>query len=870
MGDMRISPINQNNDNNKKINMANLCCTGVTECDHIITIGYLKSFVGTDAHSSTNDTPLSVSSQDDTYCPTYGELINGIFIQTWKEGGTPNGDRDGIVVGGSYDDSQLVMKKDLSIKYTRFKSFSISASPAIISECGGSSTLSYSHKYTRYEKNHTNNCEDTDITSVEVNDTSNNEVSWNAGAYGSISYPTYSIGKNGTVSASSRSTTINGSVTFRGNTHNDTLVLTQNSLTGDYTSFYRHNSVISSYDSVSVSPWDFGCEGGRWYATGYYTTHEFDVYRWVDSCGTVYNDITTNKNETYKSHTESYDWGDVDSIDCSSLSEDYSHRETVYYHGKSDWWRQECKTCSGCVDYTVYDYEDKVVDCSAGSVDVPYTYTSYTASVDSSGNCSYTEKDRGSGSYNVTWDCDTEGGQIDDHVTVTGAPCCSVCSCADLSIDSNSETWEYNDTSTKEITVSSSSCISNISVNSLSYFNVRLGNGKVTVSPKGENTSDAAYVEDALISYSADSNECEKTIKLTQKANSCTPTTCTCYKPTQATLKSGSSIGSGQTSAEVQWSYTAITWTTNAACQVSSSQTVGVSSNTVTGIAVNNTCGDIVRSGSFIWSGYKACGSNDECTNNDAVIYWSVIQDRGKSETDPECTGCHCSGLTIGSTPSAWGCSETSSKNVPYTADTCLTDLNISVTGANSDKFIVLLDTSNSQISITPVGTNVTSNAYTATVALSYKANGTSCDAKTFTLTQNCGSECQCNCSGLTIGSAPSAWGCNETNEKCVPYTADTCLTDLIVSVTGANSDKFTASLDTSNSQICVAPVGTNVSQNAYTATVTLSYKANGTSCDAKTFTLTQNSGSECQCKIVIIEDDTDGCKGGKVTFGIM
>ena len=122
----------------------------------------------------------------------------------------------------------------------------------------------------------------------------------------------------------------------------------------------------------------------------------------------------------------------------------------------------------------------------------------------------------------------------------------------------------------------------------------------------------------------------------------------------------------------------------------------------------------------------------------------------------------------------------------------------------------------------------------------------------------------------MTIGSTPSAWGCSETNEKCVPYTADTCLTDLRVSVTGANSDKFTVLLDTSNSQISITPVGTNVTSNAYNATVTLSYKANGTSCDAKTFPVTQNSGSECQCKIVIIEDDTDGCKGGKVTFGIM
>ena len=144
--------------------MANLCCTGVTECDHIVTIGYLKSFIGTDVHSSLNDTVLSVNSQDDTYCPTYAELTGGTLIQNHSNGVTPNGDVDGIIVNGSYASNQGVMERDLSMAYTRFKRLSIGASQTTISECGGNSTLSYTHLYTRYTKSHTDDCERTSTT----------------------------------------------------------------------------------------------------------------------------------------------------------------------------------------------------------------------------------------------------------------------------------------------------------------------------------------------------------------------------------------------------------------------------------------------------------------------------------------------------------------------------------------------------------------------------------------------------------------------------------------------------------------------------------------------------------------------------------
>ena len=413
--------------------MANICCTGVTECDHIITILYYESFIGTEIHSSSNDSVLSVNNSDDTYCPTYGELTGGSLIQNYQQGSTPNSDRDGIIVGGSYSSNQCVREGDLSMSYTRFKSFTISVSPTTISECGGSATLSFSHKYTRYTKTHASGCESTTVSSSEASDTAANEVTWNSVTHGSISYPTYSIGKNGSVSASSRSDTVSAYVVFRGSTKNsNSVTVTQNALTGDYYYWKDGSSAYTEYDQYRISPWDFGCDGGTWYGTAYYSvyTTTWDVYRWKDSCNVNYDSLTEIRNKVgpskTNSYTESHGSGTVSSIDCSTLSSDYDSGSIYeYYDGKGDWWQQKCKACAGCNDYTAYTYTPVTVACAdpSWSADVPYTWTAYTASVDDKGVCIYTSGDTGSSSYNVTGTCDNTSS--DSNVTVTGVPCCS-------------------------------------------------------------------------------------------------------------------------------------------------------------------------------------------------------------------------------------------------------------------------------------------------------------------------------------------------------------------------------------------------------------------------------------------------------------
>lgn len=324
-----------------------------TECYRVVTIGYLKNFIGDLIQNSSNGSVIHISRTDDTYCPTYSELTGGTIIQTWSQGSTPNGDRDGIVVsssailGGNYASNQLVDQKDLSLMYTRFKSFGISANPTTISECGGNSTLSYSHVYTRYNKYMNDSCA-TASTSSDVGDTSNGEVSWSPGSYGSISYPTYSIGKNGSVSAPARSTTVTGSITFRGTSHSDTLVITQNALTGGYSQYVTYYTVTTSVGASPSSSQSFGCDGGTYSATGtrYYDTYY--RYSWTDSCGENYPSLTSDTKVSSGSESMGSKSGSFSYWDCCNGGYTDSASLSFSQDGYSDSvsFSQSCADCS--------------------------------------------------------------------------------------------------------------------------------------------------------------------------------------------------------------------------------------------------------------------------------------------------------------------------------------------------------------------------------------------------------------------------------------------------------------------------------------------------------------------------------------------
>ena len=266
-----------------------------TDCYKVVNIGYLKSLIGSNIQNNNGEVVNVNTTQPDTYCPTYSELTGGTLIPNWSQGSTPRSDMDGItvnstaVLGGTYKNNQLVDRKDLGVKYTRFNTLSISRTDSgNISECGGNATLSKTYNYTRYTTSMNDSC--VTSTTSSVVDGACNELTYHT-LTGSVSNCTnYSIGKNGSISSTTRTDKISATTTFRGATKASGVVnITQNGLSGDYSVYDGR-----TYTGLTVSPIGtkgtqsnpIGCEGGVFGVTAmaYYK----DKYHWKDSCGTEY------------------------------------------------------------------------------------------------------------------------------------------------------------------------------------------------------------------------------------------------------------------------------------------------------------------------------------------------------------------------------------------------------------------------------------------------------------------------------------------------------------------------------------------------------------------------------------------------------
>ena len=330
------------------------CIDLQTECLRVVTIAYLKNFIGSFVQNSANGSPMYISSAyRDDYCPTYSELIGGSVIQTWAQGATPQSDIDGIVVnatwaGGSsgYSANQLVDQRDLSLKYTRFNSLSVSRnSSEVISECGGSTGLGYVYNYKRYTKSMDNSCS---ISTSESTDSSVcGEITYYSSSFGSVSNcTTFSVGKNGSWSAPARTTTVSSSIPFRGTTYasSNSVSITQNALTGSYSV-----PVASRTQTTSVSAWattstSFGCDGGSYGASATKYYDEYTTYKWMDSCGTVYDSPT----EERKTGSSSASLGSQSGSFSACESEDSRSATLTFSDGgysDSVTFNQDCSGC---------------------------------------------------------------------------------------------------------------------------------------------------------------------------------------------------------------------------------------------------------------------------------------------------------------------------------------------------------------------------------------------------------------------------------------------------------------------------------------------------------------------------------------------
>lgn len=337
-----------------------------TECLRIITIGYLKNFIG-DLIKDSNGNVVHVNEDakpdfsNDSYCPTYSELTGGTLIPNHVEGESPEDDIDGIVVNSifyndgisPYTENQQVNQKDLSVAYTTFNGFSIGAEPTTINECGGESTLNFLYGFTRNLKYMTSNCTVT-TSAHSITDLEGDDISWSTSTFGEITYPQFSVGKNGEISANSRTTIVTGRATFQGVDYTDTVEITQNALTGDYTAIEgRHYTGVSAFPTTPTS---FDCGGGDYAirATGYY----YDRYNWVDSCGYKYVNVYKDTEGTEDAGIAS---GHFDEIICPSGDTEHpihlSETLSIEYHGNTDSMiftldcvdRTDCAGCDGAM-----------------------------------------------------------------------------------------------------------------------------------------------------------------------------------------------------------------------------------------------------------------------------------------------------------------------------------------------------------------------------------------------------------------------------------------------------------------------------------------------------------------------------------------
>ena len=363
------------------------CSDYQTECLRVVTIGYLKGFIGSDVQNSTNGSPMSISdSYLNTYCPTYSELTGGTIIQTWSQGSTPRSDRDGITVnqtwaGGSsgYAANQLVDQRDLGLKYTRFNNLSISRTDngGNISECGGSATLTYTYNHSRYTKGMNNSCV-TSTSSSNVNSPCG-EITYHA-TYGSVSNCTsYSIGKNGSFSAASRTDNVYASTTFRGATKtSNSINIYQKPLTGSYSKEKSRWETTTGVTATATSQTSFDCNGGTYSARG---TRHYNVvgrYAWVDSCNVEYSQTQDRNISTNQSQDLGVSSGTFKSYDCCVTSHTETQRITFSRDGYSSPTFTFTQTCSDCsssdackpkCDGVVYTlHPDKQVNCNGGSV----------------------------------------------------------------------------------------------------------------------------------------------------------------------------------------------------------------------------------------------------------------------------------------------------------------------------------------------------------------------------------------------------------------------------------------------------------------------------------------------------------------------
>lgn len=774
------------------------CCPGVTECKHLITIGFLQVFIGSDLQDENGNT-MSVSHPNGTaYCPTYSELTGGTLIHNWKQGTTPNGDRDGIIIGGSYASNECVRREDLSMKYTRFKSLGLTASPSSIDACSGCSTLSVSHLYNRYTKVLDDDCESAESPSVSsTTDTASGEVTYtSSNNVFTISGNTVCVGKNNPNNngrSNSRSTTITAKITFRGSNKTATATITQAGLTGEYKYWY-HTYEVHGKDVDCGTQEFFGCEGGNYSATAFYYQDDWDVYRWQDRCGTNYDSDTEQRNrvddqyKVYETYSGSFDDknGQCGTWTASTSWDGYGSCE----------WVQSCTTCT-CDDYIEWGTGtfNGTVPCTGGTVavsaSVPYTaHTRYIDSetkecVDVPTATSTTLSDSVTIGCNSTTSTKTHTGII-NHISYTITQTGNCCT--------PSRTYNYN-------TIT-------LSCQAHENENVRTEYTATTIDNCCNRTYSYGWTDYYKVNIGCNSGS-TRTLTAEQKSNA--PFTiiqsgdiacCGCFDPQTTYTIADIEIGCDEAPrSSTSVSYTAVTTYSNCASEtVTSTTTVEIPP-----VECNSGGPNVIQQGN---TGATLSEAKPKITQNGGCVCTCV---------NPQTT------VTFADVELQCSSAASSTTSVVYTAVTRYDNCGPETIVSAATVGIPAVECNSGSVKTIQAGNT-----------------GTTVETAKPKITQLGGCPCtSCTCGDLTISSIAESWNSNVTTPKQISVSSS-CATDISIN----SVLHFNTSL--SNNKITVSPKGNNTTISAYTDTLTVSYKASNNPCSSS-ITLTQYGITPCE-----------------------
>lgn len=395
------------------------CNSWELTCNHNVTIAYLKELVGNIQDSSGR--PMSVVG-DDTYCPTYGELVGGSLIQNFSDGGNGSwhNNVDGIVVTGSYSNNQCVQKEDITLIYTRFESLTVSNPSPIVGECGGSTTTTRTLTFRKYTKK----CDEAVSSTTQADTTLT--ITWTGTDGSNTGTKTYS---RNTSFTDTHPSTVSCFITWRGSTYtsSNSVTVSQKVRQFDHYDDYARSSGTSV--DVYCTPWDFDCHGGTSYATATYYYDTWTDRHYIDTCDVDYyqEDINIVRNNTLD--VSSYLNAQSHTYEPCTVTTPSASRFTfeATYDGfyDSDYAQMDCAGCEECPPGPSTAYTDVSASCSDGSATVTGTiYTHSGGELDGEGHCiNYTTTETPT-SYNVNIPCTTVPGWIDTHVYVTDGPCC--------------------------------------------------------------------------------------------------------------------------------------------------------------------------------------------------------------------------------------------------------------------------------------------------------------------------------------------------------------------------------------------------------------------------------------------------------------